>query len=143
MFTDIYNRTYNYAFGVLTMKNEERGVTASLAALVVLQSVMLTSLYAGVPPHPPATTPLFAIGPFVGAAIATAVAALFVGPCRGSAGKVLTALAVLGALVSFGPQKYVDPQFPMIWPAVLAGQVAAISALAALFRRTEVEKEDG
>lgn len=98
---------------------------AALACLILLQAVMLGSLYAGVAPHPPATTPLFAIGPFLGASLSAAVAALILGPAESRAGRVLAALAALAALVSFGPQKYWDAQFSLIWPAVLAGQVAA------------------
>lgn len=103
----------------------DHGQRAALACLVILQTVMLTSLYAGVAPHPPAATPLFGIGPFLAAAVSAAVAALILGPQGGRAGQALALLAALAALVSFGPQKYLDPQFPQIWPAVLSGQVAA------------------
>jgi hypothetical protein len=109
----------------LPMPDPERPARAALATLIVLQGVMLASLYAGVQPHPPASTPLFGIGPFLGAALSAAVAALIVGPMRGCAGPAMAGLAAVAALVSFGPQKYLDPQFPLIWPAVLAGQVAA------------------
>ncbi|WP_424967438.1 hypothetical protein [Dinoroseobacter sp. S375] len=111
---------------------------AGLAALIVLQVVMLSALYAGVAPHPPATTPLFAIGPFIGASVAAALAAVWIGPAE-RAGRGLMVLAALGALVSFGPQKYVDPQIALIWPAVLSGQVAAAVVLwrALLARRVE------
>jgi hypothetical protein len=96
---------------------------------------MLASLYAGVAPHPPASTPLFGIGPFLGAALSAAVAALILGPMRGRAGLAMSGLAAAAALVSFGPQKYLDPQFPLIWPAVLAGQVAAGFLLVGLAAR--------
>lgn len=101
----------------------DRRNQAALACLILLQAVMLASLYAGVTPHPPAATPLFGIGPFLGASMSAAVAALILGPTR--AGRVLAGVAAFAALVSFGPQKYFDPQFPLIWPAVLSGQVAA------------------
>jgi hypothetical protein len=39
------------------------------------------------------------------------------------------------ALVSFGPQKYLDAQFGLIWPAVVLGQVAAITILICVLRR--------
>lgn len=86
---------------------------------------MLLALYAGVEPHPPAMTPLFGIGPFLGAALAAAAAALIIGPAHSRMGRGLSLLAATMALVSFGPQKYFDAQFSMIWPAVLAGQIAA------------------
>lgn len=98
---------------------------AALTALIILQVVMLMALYAGVEPHPPATIPLFGIAPFLGAAVATAAAALIIGPVHGMSGRGLSLLAAATALVSFGPQKYFDAQFPMIWPAVIAGQIAA------------------
>lgn len=107
--------------------SESRSISAALSALIILQLVMLGALYAQVPPHPPATIPLFAIAPFLAVALATAAAALIVGPVAGRTGRVLSLLAALMALLSFGPQKYLDPQFPMIWPAVLAAQVAVIA----------------
>lgn len=102
----------------------DRPLAAALTTLIVLQVIMLTSLYAGVPPHPPEATPLFGIGPFIGASVAIAMSALIIGPGQDRAGRALSALACLAALVSFGPQKYFDAQFPMIWPAVLTAQVA-------------------
>lgn len=112
------------------MTPSDRPRQAALACLILLQAVMLASLFAGVAPHPPAATPLFGIGPFLGAALSAAVAALILGQTRG--GRFLAGLAALAALVSFGPQKYLDPQFPLIWPAVVAGQVAAGVILAGL-----------
>ena len=115
--------------------SESRSITAALSALIILQLVMLGALYAQVPPHPPATIPLFAIAPFLAVALATAAAALIVGPVAGRTGRALSLLAGLMALLSFGPQKYLDPQFPLIWPAVLAAQVAVIAVfVGVLFR---------
>jgi hypothetical protein len=107
------------------MPPPDRPRQAALACLILLQSVMLAALHAGVAPHPPAATPLFGIGPFLGASLSAAVAALILGPAHSRAGRVLAGLAALAALVSFGPQKYLDPQFALIWPAVLSGQFAA------------------
>ncbi|MCA8901674.1 MAG: hypothetical protein KDA53_10525 [Hyphomonas sp.] len=116
--------------------SESRSITAALSALIILQLVMLGALYAQVPPHPPATIPLFAIAPFLAVALATAAAALIVGPVAGRTGRALSLLAGLMALLSFGPQKYLDPQFPLIWPAVLAAQVAVIAVfVGVLFRQ--------
>jgi hypothetical protein len=100
---------------------------------------MLFALYAGVEPHPPAKTPLFGIAPFLGAALATATAALILGPARGRTGRALSLLAAAMALISFGPQKYLDAQFPMIWPAVLAGQIAAAIVVYHVFRASRPE----
>lgn len=116
--------------------SEPRSISAALSVLIILQLVMLGALYAQVPPHPPATIPLFAIAPFLAVALATAAAALIVGPVAGRTGRALSLLAALMAMLSFGPQKYVDPQFPMIWPAVLAAQVAVIAVfVGVLFRQ--------
>ncbi|UFN49014.1 hypothetical protein LPC08_23965 [Roseomonas sp. OT10] len=103
---------------------------AALAALIVLQAVMLAALYSRTPPYPPESVPLFALGPFLGAALAVAVAALTLGAATTRAGAVLTVLAAGLALVSFGPQKWLDPGIGLIWPAVLLGQLAAGAAMA-------------
>ncbi|PTX47279.1 hypothetical protein IQ03_03269 [Gemmobacter caeni] len=107
--------------------SESRSISAALSVLIILQLVMLGALYAQVPPHPPATIPLFAIAPFLAVALATAAAALIIGPLASRTGKVLSLLAALMAMLSFGPQKYLDLQFPLIWPAVLTAQVAVIA----------------
>lgn len=107
----------------------DRPVSAALLILIVLQIIMLASLFARVPPHPPAATPLFGIGPFIGVSQSIALAALVLDPACDFAGRVLAGLACVLALVSFGPQKYPDPQFPLIWPAVLCAQ-AAVAVIA-------------
>jgi len=112
----------------------ERRAVAALSVLLALQLVMLFSLYAGVPPHPPASTPLFGMGPFIAAAMSVALASIVLGPDSGAAGRLLSALAAVLALVSFGPQKYLDPQIGSVWPAVVTGQIAAAVALTPLVR---------
>lgn len=111
-----------------------RPAAAALAALVILQSVMLLALYAGVPPHPPAAIALSGMGPFLGMALSAAAAALILDPLDGPPGRALTALAAALALVSFGPQKYADPAFGQIWPAVLSAQAAVTVIGHALWR---------
>lgn len=117
------------------MESSPRFSEAALTALLVLQLVMLAALYAGVAPHPPARVAPFAIAPFLAAAMATAAAALIVGPERGRLGKGLALSAAAMALVSFGPQKYLDPELAAIWPAVVAGQVAVATILVRIFGR--------
>lgn len=111
------------------MTNQTRTSTAGLAVLIILQTVMLTALYAGVPPHPPQATPLFGIAPFLGASMGAAAAAIIVGDSSSRAGTALSLLATVMALVSFGPQKYFDAQFGLIWPAVIGGQVACLAVI--------------
>jgi hypothetical protein len=130
----MHKRTRNYGCRKgNAMTQSDRPQFAALACLILLQTIMLMSLYAGVAPHPPATTPLSGIGPLLGATLSAAVAALILGPRQSRAGRVLAGIAALGALVSFGPQKYLDPQLPLIWPAVVAGQIAAAVILVGLF----------
>ena len=107
---------------------------AALATLFILQTVMLGALYAGVPPHPPQTIPLFAMAPLLGAALSLCSAGFMLADHPRASGP-LSALATLAALVSFGPQKYVDPAFPMIWPAVITAQAACAVLLAEVLRR--------
>ena len=126
------------------MANHERTVTAALLVLIVLHVTMLGALFAAVPPHPPLATPLFGIAPFVGAVIAVAGAAVVLGPLESTAGRRLSLLATLLALVSFGPQKYLDGQFHLIWPAVLCAQAAVVTILVQAGRSwLEGKKRDG
>lgn len=120
------------------MTRHERQTTAALTALIVLQIIMLTALYAGIRPHPPTATPLFGIAPFLGAWLSVAAGAIIIGSLHDASGRVLSLLAVVMALVSFGPQKYFDAQFALIWPAVLLGQFAAL----VIVHRVVVVKRD-
>ncbi len=103
-----------------------RQTIAALSTLILLQLIMLSALYAGVRPHPPETTPLFGMAPFLGASVSLALTAIIVGPLGSSAGRTVSILATLMALVSFGPHKYFDTQFGLIYPAVVLAQLAAI-----------------
>lgn len=112
---------------------------AALSALIILQLVMLASLYAGLPPHPPRAIPLFAMAPFLAASMALAAASLLIGPLETRCGKSFSIAAALCALLSYGPQKWIDPAIGEIWPAVLLGQIAAIGIIAMIIitmRRT-------
>ncbi|WP_170342044.1 hypothetical protein [Ruegeria arenilitoris] len=108
------------------MSHHDRQAIAALATLILLQLIMLSALYAGIQPHPPITTPLFGIAPFLGASVSIALSAMIVQPLTNAVGRGLSVMAALMALVSFGPQKYFDAQFALIWPAVVLGQFAAI-----------------
>lgn len=107
----------------------DRPTFAALSTLIILQLVMLSALYAGIPPHPPVSTPLFGMAPFIAASVSAAFSAIILGPLNGYVGRILSGVAVVFALVSFGPQKYFDVQFALIWPAVLSGQIAAVTVL--------------
>lgn len=111
----------------------ERSAAAAIATLLILQIVMLLSLYTRTFPHPPETVAPFGIAPFLAASLSFGVAALILGPTGNMAGRALSGLTALAALVSYGPQKYIDPQFGLIWPSVLVGQGAVILLLATLW----------
>lgn len=108
---------------------------AALVTLTVVQVVMLGALFAGVPPHPPETTPLFGMAPFLAASIAASISAVIVGRESGFAGRILFLAGAILALVSFGPHKYFDAQFPLIWPAVVSGQIAVVTILIGFFKK--------
>lgn len=112
------------------MSLKERSTNAALASLIILQTVMLAALYAKTVPHPPAMTPFFGIAPFLAMSLSAAVSAIIVGPTHTATGKILAIGAALLGLVSFGPQKYFDAQFALIWPAVICGQIAVLAVLA-------------
>ena len=97
---------------------------AAIAALLVLTGAMLLAMFTRAEPHPPLEVEPFALGPFLAASLATGAAAYGL-VVRGTRFAMAVALLfVLTALVSYGPQKYVDPAFPRIWPAVVVAQLA-------------------
>lgn len=115
-----------------TSMTQARLPYAALTTLILVQLIMLVSLFAGLAPHPPRTIPFFAMAPFLSVSMAVAASAMIIGPLAGKLGKSLTVLAALCALISYGPQKWIDPVIGEIWPAVLAGEIAAIGLLASI-----------
>lgn len=112
------------------MPNYNPVANSALTTLIILQVIMLAALFAAVAPHPPAIIAPFAMAPFLAASLCVAAAAMILGPLNGPYGRGFSLLAAVMAMVSYGPQKYFDPAFAQIWPAVVAGQVAvAILAL--------------
>ncbi|MCB1384041.1 MAG: hypothetical protein KDJ73_14170 [Notoacmeibacter sp.] len=101
----------------------------ALVVLAILQGVMLAAMLARVPPHPPFTIALFAMGPWLGACLAAIAVSLMCGAESSRAGKGFALLSTVMALVSYGPQKWVDPAIGQIWPAVLAAQIACATIL--------------
>lgn len=106
-----------------THDQDTRVETAGLAVLIILQLLMLGSLYTLTEPHPPVAIPPFALAPFLSGSIALAAAAQILGPIHTRLGRVTTLCAVITALVSFGPQKWLDPSIAQIWPAVALAQI--------------------
>ncbi|GAA4223316.1 hypothetical protein GGQ68_000796 [Sagittula marina] len=101
---------------------------AALATLLAIHLLMLFALYTETAPHPPPTIPLFALGPFLTAVIAIGCATWMMAGRPGATW--LSVVTAILAMVSLGPQKYVDPAFAEIWPAVITGQVAIFVLLA-------------
>lgn len=120
----------------MSLAPKTNAFAAALSTLIVLQLIMLGALFAQIPPHPPMHTPIFGIGPLIGAGVSAALAAILMGG-QSTIGRVLAIIAALIAALSFGPQKYFDAQFPAIWPAVLAGQVAIFTIFAMVFIRRQ------
>ncbi|MCP4319771.1 MAG: hypothetical protein GY789_28270 [Hyphomicrobiales bacterium] len=108
---------------------------AALGVLVILQTTMLGALFTQTVPHPPLTIPLFALGPFLGASISIAAAAWILGACSTGAGRAMTVVAALLALISFGPQKWIDPAIGQIWPAVLLAELAIVVIAVSVYKR--------
>ena len=95
---------------------------AAIVALLMLTGTMLLAMFTRTEPHPPLVVDPFALGPFLAASLAIGAAAYCL-VVRGMRFAMATALVfALTALVSYGPQKYVDPALPQIWPAVIVAQ---------------------
>ena len=113
--------------GRIDRNHGENGYTeAAIATLLVLTGAMLLAMFTRTEPHPPLEVELFALGPFTAASLAIGVAAygLMVRGMRLALS--IAPLVALTALVSYGPQKYVDPAFPKIWQAVIIALVAVV-----------------
>ena len=97
---------------------------AAVAALLVLTGAMLLAMFTRTEPHPPLEVEPFALGPFLAASLAIGAAAYGLAVRGMRFAMAIALLFALTALVSYGPQKYVDPAFPKIWPAVIVAQAA-------------------
>ncbi len=97
---------------------------AAVAALLVLTGAMLLAMFTRTEPHPPLEVEPFALGPFLAASLATGAAAYALAVRGARFAMAVALLFALTALVSYGPQKYVDPAFPRIWPAVIVAQLS-------------------
>ncbi len=121
-----------------TRKNGKRAageapsIRPAILTLGILQVLMLGALYTKTPPHPPLEVAPFALGPFISASIAIAFAAYSVKSEK--LFRLLSLLACLTALVSYGPHKWFDPAIGGIWPAVLLAQLAVLSILIDCFK---------
>lgn len=108
----------------MTKPQTTPATTIALTTLIIVQVTMLMALFTRTSPHPPLTIPFFAMAPFLGVALSIATAAILLKAEQSKVGMLFCGLAIIAALISFGPQKYIDPAFPQIWPAVIAAQLA-------------------
>lgn len=113
-----------------TASRQNQPASAAIAALLVLTGVMLLALLTRTAPHPPLEVAPFALGPFLGASLAIGAAAFHLVRQDGRYAGALAIVFAATALVSFGPQKYFDPAFSRIWPAVITAQIAVAVVLA-------------
>ena len=113
---------------------------AALLALIILQLVMLASLFSGTEPHPPRAIVLFGLGPFLAASLAIAGAAMVLGAASTGLGAVTSLVAAALSLISFGPQKWLDPSLGEIWPAVLVAEIAVLVLVAEVWLRQRAHK---
>ena len=107
-------------------RNASPVVTVALIMMISLHGIMLMALFAGVEPHPPARVTPFGMAPFLAVVIGLSVVGIYLNSL-GQAGAVYVAVAVaVLSLLSFGPQKYLDPAISQVWVAVVAAQVSAV-----------------
>jgi hypothetical protein len=99
---------------------------AALIVIAALHAVMLAALFFDVAPHPPRTIVLFAMAPFLAVVIGLAMATLRQIAHDAAGARGLSVTVALLTLLSFGPQKYLDPALPEIWPAVVSAQLSVI-----------------
>ena len=99
-------------------------IAAAVAVLLVLTGAMLLAMFTRTEPHPPLEVEPFALGPFLAASLAIGAAAYGLAVRGMRFAMAMALLFALTALASYGPQKYVDPAFPKIWPAVIVAQAA-------------------
>ena len=111
----------------------DRASIAALTCLIMIHAVMLMALFAGVEPHPPSRVAPFGMAPFLAVMMSAALGAMILGVFETRAGALLTAVAVLLSLVSFGPHKLFDPALPLIWPALVSAWVSIATLAVRLF----------
>jgi len=87
--------------------------------------------------------PIFAMAPFLSAALAACLAAIQCGGIARRSGRVLSVAAIAMAAVSFGPHKWFDPAFGQIWPGVLIAQIAIITIVWQLYSRQSSGQKAG
>ena len=115
---------------------------AAIVVLMVLTGTMLLAMFTRTEPHPPLVVEPFALGPFLAASLAIGAAAYCLAVRDMRFALLIALFFALTALVSYGPQKYVDPAFLDIWPAVILAQGAiVVIILRAIYRMIRTIRE--
>ena len=104
-------------------------VATAVLILLILTAVMLLALFSRTAPHPPLEVAPFALAPFLGASLAIGAAAFHLLSQGSRYGEIAAIVFAVTAVLSFGPQKYFDPAFSRIWPAVVTAQLAVLLIL--------------
>jgi hypothetical protein len=94
---------------------------SSLAGLILLQAVLLGSLWAQVQPHPPAK-----VGPFIAASLSLTFVSIPLVWWRNKIGYTTSIIVGLLGLISFGPHKFFSESAVQIFPAILVGTVLSV-----------------
>ena len=112
-------------------------VVSSLAGLILLNCVLLGSLWAQVQPHPPAN-----VGPFIAASLSLAVLSIPLVWWRNKIGYTISIIVGLLGLVSFGPHKFItEPESAVqVFPAILVGTVLSLALIISSIASWKKEK---
>ena len=96
---------------------------SALAGLILLEGVLLGSLWAQVQPHPPAR-----VGPFIAASLSLAIVSIPLVWWRSKIGYTTSIIVGLIGLVSFGPQKFFTEaeSANQVFPAIIVGTVLSV-----------------
>ena len=94
---------------------------SALAGLILLNCVLLGSLWAQVQPHPPAR-----VGPFIAASLSLAIVSIPLVWWRNKIGYTTSIIVGLLGLISFGPHKLYPESGNQLFPAIVVGTVLSI-----------------
>ncbi len=85
---------------------------------------MLLAKFTRTGPHPSLEVEPIALGPFLAASLAIGAAAYVLAACGVPYAMAIAFLYALTALISYGPQKYVDAAISKFWPPEVVAQFA-------------------
>ncbi len=99
-----------------------QAMIVSLAGITVLYSVMFGSLFAQIPPHPPAR-----VGLFMAVCLSLAVVSILLVWWRNRVGFISSILVGILSLLSFGPHKFLIYESAIkVFPVIILGTTFCI-----------------